>query len=62
MNNPYDLHSWSKQYREDALRGARRRHLAERAEEGREPRGPRRTRLAWRNALAPLLRGARLEW
>ncbi len=27
MDNPYDVHSWSKQYREEALREARVRNL-----------------------------------
>lgn len=27
MENPYELHSWSKQYREEILRGARGRDL-----------------------------------
>lgn len=27
MDNPYDLHSWSKHYREEALREARTRDL-----------------------------------
>jgi hypothetical protein len=27
VNNPYDLHSWSKRYREEALREARVRDL-----------------------------------
>jgi hypothetical protein len=31
MNYPYDVHSWSKQYREEALREAQVRHLAEQA-------------------------------
>ncbi len=30
MNNPYDIHSWSKQYREEALQEARKQHLAQR--------------------------------
>ena len=31
MNNPYDVHSWSKQYREEAMQEARTRHLVDRA-------------------------------
>ena len=31
MNCPYDLHSWSKHYREEALREASKRHLVEQA-------------------------------
>ena len=60
MNNPYDLHSWSKQYREDALQEARMRHLVQRTRADREPRGLRRLGLAWSEVLAPLLRGIRL--
>ena len=31
MDNPYDIHSWSKDYREERLAEASRRHLVERA-------------------------------
>jgi hypothetical protein len=57
MNNPYDLHSWSKNYREEALQQAQTRNLVERARTSREPSGLRRVGLAWSNALT-LLRGA----
>jgi hypothetical protein len=57
MNNPYDVHSWSKQYREEALRQARVQHLAERARASRAPREWGQLGLAWRNPLA-FLRGA----
>jgi hypothetical protein len=57
MHNPYDLHSLSTQYRQEALREARKRHLVERASVGREPRESGRLGLVWRNPLA-LLRGA----
>jgi hypothetical protein len=57
MNNPYDLHSWSKHYREEARQEARVQHLVEQARAGRQPRGSGWSRLAWRNPLA-LLRGA----
>jgi hypothetical protein len=41
MYNPYDLHSLSKQYREDALRESRARLLAERACDNRASGGGR---------------------
>jgi hypothetical protein len=57
MNNPYNLHSWSKDYRAQVMDTARRRDLIERAR--RETHGLRRLYLTWRNALAPLLRRTR---
>jgi hypothetical protein len=57
MNNPYNLHSWSKDYRAQVMDTARRRDLIERAR--RETHGLRRLDLTWRNALAPLLRRTR---
>jgi hypothetical protein len=55
MNNSYDLHSWSKQYREERLTEARGRHLLERTRASRDPRGARRSGLSsWRNPLALL--------
>jgi hypothetical protein len=43
MENPYDLHSWSKRYREEALREARVRDLARptRSSGGAQPSGTR---------------------
>jgi hypothetical protein len=38
MNYPYDLHSWSKHYREEAMAKATNRHLAERAMTDRKQR------------------------
>ena len=57
MNNLYNLHSWSKDYRAQVIDAARRRDLIEPAR--RETHGLRRLDLTWRNALAPLLRRTR---
>jgi hypothetical protein len=38
MNNLYDLHSYSKLYRDETLRAARRRDLVEQANGNRRPR------------------------
>jgi hypothetical protein len=57
MNNPYNLHSWSKDYRAQVMDTARRRDLIERAR--RETHRLRRLDLTWRNALAPLRRRTR---
>lgn len=60
MDNPYDVHSWSRPCREDALREARKRHLVERAEAERGRRfGQNRVGAARRSALLPLLGGTK---
>ena len=57
MDNAYDLHSWSRMRREDALREARKRHLIERAKAERGQRfGQNRVCAACRSALLSLLR------
>jgi hypothetical protein len=56
MNNPYDIHSWSKHYREEALQETRRRHIVEWAKARRQPRESGRLGLVWRNPLALLRR------
>jgi hypothetical protein len=60
MNNPYDLHRWSKHYREETLQEAQRQHLIERAraaERGSAGRGEQRPS---GGALASLLHWVRL--
>ncbi|MDQ4128575.1 MAG: hypothetical protein M3151_11610 [Actinomycetota bacterium] len=59
MNNMYDLQSWSKEYREEALQAARTRSLGRQA---RTPSGSRfgssRASVALKNTLRPVLSGA----
>jgi hypothetical protein len=59
MHNPYDLHSWSKLYREEALQETQTRHLKGRLRASRRAQPERsRTGLAW-NAVLASLRGAK---
>jgi hypothetical protein len=58
MNNPYDLHSWSKQYRQEALHEVRMTQLEGRLQENHKARSERgRVSLALANVLS-LVRGA----
>jgi hypothetical protein len=59
MHNPYDLHSWSKLYREEALQETQKRRLKGRLRANRQEQSERsRAGLAW-GALLASLRGAR---
>jgi hypothetical protein len=57
MYNPYDIHSWSKQYREDAWREAQARHRSPLLRADRQP-GTRRLVKLVRGSASWLLRGA----
>ena len=60
MDPWYDVHSWSKQYRQEALREARERDLVERARTSNSPRsGGSRVNRIRKHALS-LLRTAHL--
>jgi hypothetical protein len=53
MNYPYnDLHSSSKNYREDALKEAQWRHLEHRAKAHSRPRSEEQVRSPWLSKLA----------
>ena len=53
--DPYDLHSWSTQYRQERLAEVGRRRLIQRAKGGRERRsGWARMSLAWASVLSLL--------
>jgi hypothetical protein len=58
MNNPYDLHSWSKQYRQEALNEMRTTRLEGQLRENRKARSGRGSvGVALANLLS-LVRGA----
>ena len=53
MNNFYEVHSWSKLYREEALQEAQRRHLAHQAKAHRRQRPEEQMRWSsWLSKLA----------
>ena len=60
MDPWYDLHSWSKQYRQEALREARERDLVEQATTSRSPRSGRTRANRIREHAPSLLRTAHL--
>jgi hypothetical protein len=57
MHNPYDVHSFSKQYRNEALEEARSRQLERQLRENRRPRSERGTVVFALSHVLALLRG-----
>lgn len=61
MNNPYDIHAWSRQYREDALREARACCALKRSRDRvRRAPEPGRVGMVLKGVLGSLLRAARV--
>ena len=58
MNNPYDVHSWSRLYREEALQEARRRHLEGQLRENGKVSSGRTTVIPTLAKVLSLVRGA----
>ena len=61
MNNPYDVHTWSKHYLQERPHEAPTRHLVEQTRMDSESRGLCRLGLYLRTILTSLLRGVRSE-
>ena len=62
MNNPYDLHSWSKHYREEALREASTRYLLRQARANCRTLGEQtRASLYWVSVMSLLGGGGKLS-
>jgi hypothetical protein len=58
MNNPYDLNSWSTQYRQERLRDAQTTHLEGRLREDRKARSERAPLGLALASVLSLVRGA----
>ena len=62
MNNPYDLHSWSKHYRDDLLREVHSPHnISPTHSGGGAPSTQTRTSRIWLNILSLLGKRSRTE-
>jgi hypothetical protein len=61
MNNPFDVHAWSLQYREEVWREVRACHILKHSREGgTHTSASGRVGLIFRTLFSPLLRGMRL--
>jgi hypothetical protein len=58
MNNPYDLHSWSTQYRQERMRDAQTTHLEGRLRKDRKTRSERGSVSLALASVLTLMRGA----